>query len=182
METKKSSLETDIEQYISENSYELYYLSKLNKWLNKDIVDDRVDKYIIIVALPALPLILLSMILFTPLMVKTLKMLKRKGWMIGLAVIVLLPLLLAFITNVFEVKVFLIGVSIIGYFMFCGVLKIEVDDWYKEMKAKIVREQMMKNKEDKGEDETSECRHQIEGDTSEEHQDQGECQKWCPQR
>ena len=63
-----------------------------------------------------------------------------------------LPLLLALITDVFAAKVFLIGMSIIGYFMFCYILKIEVDDWYKEMKAKMARELMEKNKKDEGED------------------------------
>lgn len=124
----------------------------MHEWLNKNIVYNRFDKFIIIAALPALPLILLSMILFTPLLVKTLKTLKRKGWIIGLSVIVLLPLLLAFITDVFAAKVFLIGISIIGYFMFCAVLKIEVGDWYKEMEAKVKLEKLKKNKKVEGED------------------------------
>jgi hypothetical protein len=152
VETKKSSLESDIEQHLAETGNELFHLAKLHEWLNKNIIDSRFDKFIIVAALPVLPLILLAMVLFTPLMVKTLKLLKRKGWLIGLSIIVSLPLLLAFIADVFAVKVFLIGMSIIGYFMFCYILKIEVDDWYKEMKAKIAREVMGKNKEDVGED------------------------------
>ena len=99
-----------------------------------------------------LPIILLSMILFTPLMVKTLKILKRKGWIIALTVMVTLPLVFVFLTDVFPVKVILVGISILGYFMFCGILKIEVDDWYKDIRAKLRKEQMIKNKEAKGED------------------------------
>jgi hypothetical protein len=152
VEANKSSLKSDIEEYISEHNYNIFELEKLHRWLNTDIVGKRFEKFIIIGALPALPLILLSMILFTPLLIKTLKLLKRKGWIIGLSVIVLLPLLLAFIINVFEARVFLIGLSVICYFMFCGVLKIEVDDWYKEMEARLKLEQLKKSKKDEGED------------------------------
>lgn len=94
---KKSSLELDLEEYISENSDELFYLTKLHKWLNKDIVNDKYDNFIVVAAPIALPLVLLSMMIFTPFLLKTLKILKRKGWIIGLTIMVFLPLLLVFL-------------------------------------------------------------------------------------
>lgn len=137
--TNRSKLETEIIEYLSENNYELYHLAKLQKWLNKELIDSRYDDLIVLAAPLALPFVLLSIILFTPLMVRSLHALKRKGWLLTLFIMVTLPLLIVFMTDIFAAKVLFIGISVISYFLFCGILKVEVDEWYKNMKAARIR-------------------------------------------
>ena len=149
MENSKLKIEKEIEEYLANYNYELNNLLRLHRWLSKDIGAERFSNLIVLAAPFFLPFILLAMIIFTPIMIRSLTVLKRKKWIAGLFILVSIPLVLIFFTNIFDLKVILIGVSILAYFFFCAVLKIEIEDWYKDLRAKIQRERNQRESEGK---------------------------------
>jgi|GEM_PF-771171 len=88
-------------------------------------------------------IIIIAAVIFTPFLLKVLFEEKRTGWIIAFFIMAILPVVTVALFFLFKVNLglvpFLAFVPLGGFYLFCFLLKISIDDWISEKRAYIER-------------------------------------------
>jgi len=105
-----------------------YNLNRLKQWLDYEL---SASTLLLLSWLWNFTVILavVAAMLFTPFMLKILFEERKFGWIITFAVIVVVPLTSVFFIDVFYYKSVFIGVTLIFFYFYCGVLRFAVKNW-----------------------------------------------------
>jgi len=143
-----SKLTEKIDESVFSKSKSKKKLSKLVYWLKKDFKE--INKfYLVFVFIPLLayPIILIGIAYMTPIIISALKELDKKNWLIAFGIVTLTPIILIPFFSEFNLGFILFNISIVGYFLFCYILRNEASDWFEEIKAREELEKILAEKE-----------------------------------
>jgi len=88
-------------------------------------------------------IITIAAVIFTPFLLKVLFKENKTGWIIAFFIMAILPAVTVVLFLLFKINPelvpFLVFVPLGGFYLFCFLLKISIDDWISEKRAYIER-------------------------------------------
>lgn len=148
MDGNISKLTEEIEESVLSKSKSKRKLSKLVYWLKKDFKE--INKFFLVlvfIPLLAYPFIIIGIAYMTPIIISALKELDKKNWLIAFGIVTLTPIILIPFFSGFNLGFILFNISIVGYFLFCYILRNEASEWLAEIIAKEELEKILVEKE-----------------------------------